>query len=74
MTKLLTKAFERAASLPEDEQDTIASLILDELEDDAAWRRRFAASQDTLARLATETRDEIASGDVEDGDPATRGK
>ncbi len=74
MTKLLKKAFERAAALPEDEQDAIASLVLEELEDESQWRARFAASQDALARLAAEARDEIGRGEIEQVDPATRGK
>ena len=33
MTKLLKKALERVSVLPENEQDAIASIILEELED-----------------------------------------
>ena len=60
MTKLLKKAIERASALPDDEQDAIAGVILDELEDEARWRASFTASQDALARLAGEARKEIA--------------
>ncbi len=63
MTKLLKQAFERAAALPEDEQDAIAGIILEEIEDEARWRASFAKSQDALARLAKEARAEIARKD-----------
>ena len=34
MTQLLEKAYARLAQLPEPEQDTIAALILEEIEDE----------------------------------------
>jgi len=72
MTKLLKKAMDYVTGLPDDEQDAIAGIILDELEDEARWRASFAASQDTLARLAGEVKQEIAKGKVEPFDPATK--
>ncbi len=72
MTKLLKKAIERVSGLPDEEQDAIAGIILDELEDEARWRATFAASGDALARLAGEARKEIAEGGVEPFDPATK--
>lgn len=54
MTHMLEKAFERAKGLPEDQQDTIAALILDEIEDEARWDAAFAASPDLLEKLARE--------------------
>ena len=74
MTKLLKKAFERAAALPDDEQDAVAKFVLEELEDEERWRARFAASQAALARLAASVRDEIEHGEIDQDDPATRGK
>lgn len=71
MTKLLKQAFERMAALPDDEQDAIASIVLEEIEDEARWRATFAKSQDALSRLVKEARDEIARGDVLPMDPAT---
>ncbi len=72
MTKLLKQAFERVAALPEDEQDAIASIILEEIEDEARWRASFANSQQALARLADQARAEIAQGDVLPFDPASK--
>ena len=72
MTKLLKEAFDRVAALPEDEQDAIASMVLEEIEDEARWRASFAKSQDALAEFAKQARAEIARGDVLPVDPATK--
>ncbi|MGH6920799.1 MAG: hypothetical protein ACREJ0_24205 [Geminicoccaceae bacterium] len=71
MTSLLEKALREAARLPEAEQDRIARLILDEIEDEARWQNSFEQSQDQLAALADAARKEIARGDVRDEDPST---
>ena len=63
MTKLLKKALERVSALCDDEQDAVASIILEELKDEARWQEAFAKSQDALARLANEARAEIAQGE-----------
>ena len=52
MTQLLKKALIEVNKLPPDKQDTIASIILEELEDERRWDRSFADSQDKLAQLA----------------------
>ena len=54
MTKLLEKAFKRASKLPEFEQNALAKWLLDELEADRDWEKRFAESEDILERLADE--------------------
>ena len=72
MTELLEKALLRAARLPAAEQDRIARLVLDEIEDEAHWRATFAGSQAKLAELARTARAEIARGDVRDEDPSNR--
>lgn len=41
MTGLLEEALRRVASLPSDEQDLIASQILETLDDEEAWARSF---------------------------------
>jgi hypothetical protein len=71
MTSLLEKALREAARLPESEQDRIARLILDEIEDEARWQNSFEKSQDQLAALANAAREEIARGDVREDDPST---
>jgi hypothetical protein len=62
MTELLQKAFDQAAKLPREEQDALASLVLDELASEARWTDAFAKSQDQLARLAEEARAEFRQG------------
>ena len=71
MTSLLEKALRKAGRLPESEQDRIAQVILDEIEEEARWQASFARSQDQLAALAAAARDEIARGEVRDDDPST---
>jgi hypothetical protein len=64
MTKLLDKALEKISRLPEAEQDAIASQILGELEDEAAWAKRFAAQAGKLRRLADEALAEHRQGET----------
>jgi hypothetical protein len=62
MTELLKKAFERASKLPEDQQDALAAVVLDELESDQRWAELLANSQDKLAKLADAALDEAKQG------------
>lgn len=54
MTQLLERAFERASSLPEAEQDEFARLMLAELEAEQKWAALFERpeSDDLLTRMA----------------------
>lgn len=61
MTKLLEQAVNKVKTLSENEQNAIAALILEEIEDDFRWDKSFASSQDTLAVLAEEATEEINS-------------
>lgn len=71
MTRLLKAAMQKVSQLPLEEQDRIAQLVLDELDDEARWQETFARSQDKLARLAKGAREEIDCGEVKDEDPST---
>ena len=62
MTQLLEKALDEVRKLPEPEQDAIAKMILDELEDETAWDIAFAKSQDQLSRTAAKVREDIHAG------------
>ena len=64
MTALLEKALEKVGALAQDEQDAIASQILDSLADEEAWRRRFAAKRDRLRELAREALEEDERGET----------
>lgn len=65
MTILLERAVKKVNTLPDKEQDAIAALILDEIEDDARWETRFASSQGVLAMLAEEAMAEFYEGKTE---------
>ena len=69
MTKLLEQAVKKAKSLPDSEQDAIASIILEELEDETKWEEKFLASKDTLAKLAYEAMEEEDRGETHELDP-----
>ena len=64
MTQLLKKVLIEVSKLPPETQDTIASIILEELEDERRWDRSFAASQDKLAQLAQKVRTDIEGGRI----------
>lgn len=71
MTQLLEQAYARLAQLPEPEQDTIAALILEEIEDEEKWSQKFATSQDLLSRLAQKALAEHRAGKTLPLDPDT---
>jgi len=64
MSRLLQRALERVGTLPEDEQDAIASQILASLEDEEAWKTRFAEKRDVIRRMAREALEEDARGET----------
>ena len=72
MTKLLDRAVARARELPADQQDALAAVLLEEIEADAAWDRRYAASQDLLGTLAASALADAAAGNVSEDDPGSR--
>ena len=56
MNRLLQQAFDKAAELPQAEQDRFARFLLAELESEGQWAELFALpeSEDLLERLADE--------------------
>jgi hypothetical protein len=62
VTRLLEEAFRKASELSEAEQDALAASILADLEDERRWSESFANSQDLLAELAAEAREEYRTG------------
>lgn len=67
MTQLLEEAIEKVRELPEAEQNLIATLILEEIEDEQRWDAAFANSQGKLAELAAKVRADLQAGRVRDG-------
>ena len=62
MTALLEKAMNQIKALPPEEQDAVASLILEEIESEKRWEELFAQSQGQLAKLAEKAISEYNSG------------
>lgn len=52
MTRLLAKALEEAARLPETLQDEIAERLLDDIHGEEKWDQTLARSADALEKLA----------------------
>lgn len=50
MTQLLEKVLTEVYKLSPERQDAIASIILEELEDERRWDKAFAESQELLSR------------------------
>lgn len=71
MTKLLEQAIARLKTLPASEQDAIAAMILEELEDEIRWDETFNRSKDALAFLAAEAMVEYRTGKTQELDPET---
>jgi hypothetical protein len=71
MTELLEQAIARLKTLPANEQDAIAALILEELEEENRWDAAFARSPDPLAKLAAEAMNEYRAGKTQELDPET---
>ncbi len=63
MSRLLEKALERVGTLPEDEQDAIASQILASIGDEEAWKTHFAETRDVIRRMAREALEKNAKGE-----------
>ncbi len=64
MSSLIEEAWRRVEALPPEEQEAIASQILDWLADEEAWKRRFAEKRDVIARMAREAVEEDERGDT----------
>lgn len=64
MTELLERVIEQLKILPADEQDAIATRFLAEIEDERAWKIRFASTtDDQWDNLAAMVRQEITAGE-----------
>jgi hypothetical protein len=64
MTKLLETSLRKVAALPQEEQDAIASQIIETLEDEAAWKETLARAREKLRRLAEAALDESRRGET----------
>jgi hypothetical protein len=64
VTELLENALRKVATLPREEQDAIASQILETLEDETAWKEELARTQDNCAASPQEARREHERGET----------
>ena len=71
MNDLLQKAFERASTLPTDEQERFARFLLAELESEQLWAELFSRpeSEELLDRLADEALSDHHAGRTQPLDP-----
>lgn len=56
MTRLLKEAFEKANTLPQEEQDRLARFMLAELDSERRWAELFSSSEseDLLEKMSAE--------------------
>lgn len=64
MNRMLARAVEEASRLPEDRQEALGHLLLEEMEAERGWEERFAATGDKLAELARRARERHARGET----------
>jgi aspartate/glutamate racemase len=69
MNTKLKEVLEAVSRLPERDQEELAAVILQELEDESRWEAAFEASQPQLKRLAEEAVEEYRAGRTEPLDP-----
>ena len=69
MGRLLQKVIAETAKLPDAEQEAFAAFMLAELESERRWDELFSQSQDLLARMAEEARQEYRAGRTKPLDP-----
>ena len=63
------QAIDKALRLPPAEQDSLAQLLLAEMESERKWDELFARSPDVLERLANEALAEHEAGLTQELDP-----
>jgi len=69
MSKLLEEAFAKLAELPEADQDSIATWLLEELDSERRWENMLSESADALGCLADDALAEHRRGHTKELDP-----
>jgi hypothetical protein len=65
MTELLERAIAQLKTLPSNEQDSLAAILLAEMESERIWKDKFeSTTDDQWQRMADMVRQEIAAGDT----------
>ena len=71
MTELLEQAISKIRTLSSDQQETLATIILEEIEEEKQWDQSFTRSPDLLDKLAAEAMTEYRQGKTKELDPET---
>ncbi|MDP5119118.1 MAG: hypothetical protein NWQ25_07030 [Prochlorococcaceae cyanobacterium MAG_34] len=61
----MSTAVATAAQLPEEEQDALAAILLEEMESEERWSALFADSPNLLERMANEAIQDFQAGRVQ---------
>lgn len=69
MTELLEQAIIKLKSLPASQQDAMATIILEELEDEEQWNETFSRPPDELGLLVDKVMAEYHVGQPQQLDP-----
>jgi len=64
MFQALSAAVASAAKLPEEEQNVLAAILLEEMESENRWSALFSESQNLLEQIANEAIHEFQAGQV----------
>jgi len=64
VSELLEDALRKVAMLAREEQDAIASQIIETLQDEAAWKEKLARNLQKLRRLAEQAQREHGRGET----------
>jgi hypothetical protein len=65
MTELLEQAIAQLKTLPSNEQDSLAAILLAEMESERIWKDKFeSTTDDQWQQIADMVRQEIAAGDI----------
>ena len=62
MSQLLEEAVAELRKLPLEDQDALAAILLEEIEDDRRWEESFARFPGKLAALASRAAEQVKAG------------
>jgi hypothetical protein len=69
MSSIVEQAIERLRQMPEDRQDSLSRLVLQEIEEDERWMRSTDSNSEMLQRLIGEVIEADDRGECEILDP-----
>ena len=65
MMQALSAAVASAAKLPDEEQNVLAAILLEEMESEERWSALFSGSQNLLEQMASEAIQDFQAGRVQ---------